>query len=86
MSNSTNTRNNKKIEIQNRIINLTQLLNNDPSNSSLKKEISDLTRRQSLEYGGTNSVPATITTSNTTSVGSTTSVETESSSTGISYT
>ena len=86
LSNSTNTRNNKKIEIQNRIINLTQLLNNDPSNSSLKKEISDLTRRQSLEYGGTNSVPATITTSNTTSVGSTTSVETESSSTGISYT
>ena len=92
LSNSSNTRASKETEIRDRITNLTQLLNNDPSNSSLKKEISDLSKRAGLEFGKTSSAPIT-TTSSTTTISSTTtdseattSASTPSSSTGSIYT
>ena len=93
LTNSSNTKARKKIEIANRVLNLTQLLNNDPSNSSLKKEISDLSRQSSLQFGKTSSEstgsPASTTTtisSTTTDSGESTSTSASSSSTGSSYT
>ena len=92
LTNSSNTKARKKTEIANRVLNLTRLLNNDPSNSSLKKEISDLSRQASLQFGKTSSEstgsPASTTTtisSTTTDSGESTSTSASSSSTGSSY-